>query len=136
VRLITQPLPQSPWHARRNGFSIASAEIIRFRMLMIAAGYEDSTGPDAPLREPMLKFGLDRLAFGRGTVLIVDDLRAGKIILGMLLNGRPRLSLEYRRIVTRSRPLPATSNAYPIHKPKAIDTACLPRRLRLVIYPL
>ena len=35
------------------------AEIIRFRMLMIAAGYEDGNDADALRRDPMFKLALD-----------------------------------------------------------------------------
>src|SRR6185295_8202245 len=37
------------------------AEIIRFRMLMIAAGYEDGNDADALRRDPMFKLALDRV---------------------------------------------------------------------------
>ena len=37
------------------------AEIIRFRMLMIAAGYEDGNDADTLRRDPMFKLALDRL---------------------------------------------------------------------------
>ena len=37
------------------------AEIIRFRMLMIAAGYEDGNDADALRADPMFKLALDRL---------------------------------------------------------------------------
>jgi Transposase DDE domain group 1 len=37
------------------------AEIIRFRMLMIAAGYEDANDADALRADPMFKLALDRL---------------------------------------------------------------------------
>ena len=40
------------------------AEIIRFRMLMIAAGYEDGNDADALRRDPMFKLALDRLPSG------------------------------------------------------------------------
>src|SRR6201998_909134 len=40
------------------------AEIIRFRMLMIAAGYEDGTDADALRGDPMFKLALDRLPSG------------------------------------------------------------------------
>ena len=36
------------------------AEIIRFRMLMIAAGYEDGNDADALRRDPMFKLALPR----------------------------------------------------------------------------
>ena len=39
-------------------------EIIRFRMLMIAAGYEDGNDADALRRDPMFKLALDRLPAG------------------------------------------------------------------------
>ena len=37
------------------------AEIIRFRMLMIAAGYQDGNDADMLRRDPMFKLALDRL---------------------------------------------------------------------------
>ena len=36
------------------------AQIIRFRMLMIAAGYEDANDADTLRRDPMFKLALDR----------------------------------------------------------------------------
>ena len=41
------------------------AEIIRFRMLMIAAGYEDGNDADALRDDPMFKLALDRLPSGQ-----------------------------------------------------------------------
>src|SRR5246127_1025744 len=40
------------------------AEIIRFRMLMIAAGYEDGNDADTLRADPMFKLALDRLPSG------------------------------------------------------------------------
>src|SRR6201989_2610724 len=40
------------------------AEIIRFRMLMIAAGYEDGNDANTLRRDPMFKLALDRLPSG------------------------------------------------------------------------
>jgi hypothetical protein len=40
------------------------AEILRFGMLMIAAGYEDGNDADALRRDPMFKLALDRLPAG------------------------------------------------------------------------
>lgn len=40
------------------------AEIIRFRMLMIGAGYEDGNDADALRRDPMFKLALDHLPAG------------------------------------------------------------------------
>jgi Transposase DDE domain group 1 len=40
------------------------AQIIRFRLLMIAAGYEDGNDADALRRDPMFKLALDRLPSG------------------------------------------------------------------------
>ena len=45
--------PERVWHRL--------AEIIRFRLLMIAAGYEDGNDADALRRDPMFKLALDRL---------------------------------------------------------------------------
>ena len=40
------------------------AQIIRFRLLMTAAGYEDGNDADALRRDPMFKLALDRLPWG------------------------------------------------------------------------
>ena len=40
------------------------AEIIRFRMLMIAVGYEDGNDADTLRRDPMFKLALERLPSG------------------------------------------------------------------------
>jgi hypothetical protein len=45
--------PERVWHRL--------AEIIRFGMLMIAAGYQDGNDADALRRDPMFKLALDRL---------------------------------------------------------------------------
>jgi hypothetical protein len=45
--------PERVWHRL--------AEIIRFRMLMIATGYEDGNDAEALRRDPMFKLALDRL---------------------------------------------------------------------------
>ena len=50
--------------ARPSAWSTGLAEIIRFRMLMIAAGYEDGNDADALRRDPMFKLALDRLPSG------------------------------------------------------------------------
>jgi hypothetical protein len=55
------------------------AEIIRFRMLMIAAGYEDGNDADALRRDPMFKLALDRLPSGeelcsQSTISRLDNL--------------------------------------------------------------
>jgi len=51
---LTDPrAPERVWHRL--------AEIIRFRMLMIAAGYEDGNDAEALRRDPMFKLALDRL---------------------------------------------------------------------------
>ena len=45
--------PERVWHG--------VAEIIRFRMLMIAAGYQDGNDANALRHDPMFKLALDRL---------------------------------------------------------------------------
>src|SRR5215469_3501107 len=50
-----------------------AAEIIRFRMLMIAAGYEDGNDADTLRRDPMFKLALDRC---RRTKIYVRDQRS------------------------------------------------------------
>ncbi len=53
------------------------ADIIRFRLLMIAAGYEDGNDANCLRSDPMFKMALD-LSVGSRTVLAVDDLAVGK----------------------------------------------------------
>jgi hypothetical protein len=40
------------------------ADILRFRMLMIAAGYEDANDADSPRHDPAFKLALGRLPDG------------------------------------------------------------------------
>jgi hypothetical protein len=51
--------PRAPERVRHR-----LAEIIRFRLLMIAAGYEDGNDADALRRDPIFKLALDRLPTG------------------------------------------------------------------------
>jgi len=56
------------------------AEIIRFRMLMISAGYEDGNDADTLRRYPMFKLALDRLPSGeelcsQSTISRLENLR-------------------------------------------------------------
>ena len=51
--------PRAPERVRHR-----LAEIIRFRLLMIAAGYEDGNDADALRRDPIFKLALDRLPAG------------------------------------------------------------------------
>jgi hypothetical protein len=53
--------PRTPERVRHR-----LAEIIRFRMLMNAAGYEDGNDADALRRDPMFKLALDRLPSAKG----------------------------------------------------------------------
>src|ERR1700756_82816 len=55
------------------------AEIIRFRMLMIAAGYEDGNDADRLRRDPMFKLALDRLPAGGELCSQTTILRLGKL---------------------------------------------------------
>src|SRR6201994_1610726 len=55
------------------------AEIIRFRMLMIAAGYEDGNDADALRRDPMFKLALDRLPAGEELWSQLTISRLGKL---------------------------------------------------------
>jgi hypothetical protein len=54
------------------------AEIIRFRMLMSDAGYQDGNDADTLPRHPMLKLAFGSTALRRGVVLAVDNIGAGK----------------------------------------------------------
>src|SRR5437868_3558965 len=71
------------------------AEIIRFRMLMIGAGYEDGNDADALRRDPMFKLALDRLPTGeelcsQSTISRLESLpdRRGLLRLGRALVGQ------------------------------------------------
>jgi hypothetical protein len=71
------------------------AEIIRFRMLMIAAGYEDGNDADALRRDPMFKLALDRLPAGeelcsQSTISRLENLpdRRALLRLGRALVGQ------------------------------------------------
>ena len=62
------------------------AEIIRFRMLMIVAGYEDGNDADALRRDPMFKLALDRLPSGedlcsQSTISRVENLPDRRALL-------------------------------------------------------
>jgi hypothetical protein len=68
------------------------AEIIRFRMLMIVAGYEDGNDADTLRRDPMFKLALDRLPSGedlcsQSTISRLENLpdRRGLLRLGRAL---------------------------------------------------
>lgn len=60
-------------------------EIIRFRMLMIAAGYEDGNDANSLRSDPLFKLAMDRLA-----MLPVGPLRhaLSYLVAGSLLEGR------------------------------------------------
>lgn len=71
------------------------AEIIRFRMLMIAAGYEDGNDADALRRDPIFKLALDRLPAGeelcsQSTISRLENLpdRRALLRLGRALVGQ------------------------------------------------
>ena len=71
------------------------AEMMRFRMLMIAAGYEDGNDADALRRDPMFKLALDRLPAGeelcsQSTISRLENLpdRRALLRLGRALVGQ------------------------------------------------
>src|ERR1700704_5661235 len=55
------------------------AEIMRFRLLMIAAGYEDGNDADTLRGDPMFKMALDLSPSDRGPVLHTRILRRGNM---------------------------------------------------------
>jgi hypothetical protein len=64
------------------------AEIIRFRLLMIAAGYEDGNDADSLRRDPAFKLALDRLPDGAGlcsqsTISRLENLPDARALLRM-----------------------------------------------------
>ena len=63
----------------------ALADIIRFRLLMIAAGYEDGNDANSLRSDPLFKLAMDRLA-----MLPVGPLRhaLSYLVAGSLLEGR------------------------------------------------
>src|SRR6266542_1588608 len=65
---------------RRNPGSTVHrlADIIRFRLLMIAAGYEDDNDATSLHIDPIFKMALECLPFGSGPVFAVDHLAAGE----------------------------------------------------------
>src|SRR5271155_2758862 len=56
----------------------AMADIIRFRLLMIAAGYEDGNDADSLRCDPMFKMALDLTPSEKRSVFSTDDLAVGK----------------------------------------------------------
>ena len=76
------------------------AEIIRFRMLMIAAGYKDGNDADALRGRPDVQTGAGSLALGRGSVLAIDHLAAGNLpdLRALLRRARYRRHLRSRPI--------------------------------------
>ena len=54
------------------------ADVIRFRLLMISAGYEDGNDANALRRDPMFKMALDLFAHRSGVVLAVDNIAVGE----------------------------------------------------------
>src|ERR1700746_304424 len=78
------------------------AEIIRFRMLMIAAGYEDGNDANTLRADPMFKLALDRLPSGeelcsQSTVSRLENLpdrrvllRLGQALVEQYCNSFPR----------------------------------------------
>ena len=54
------------------------ADIIRFRLMMISAGYEDGNDADSLRSDPMFKMALDLTPSKKGVVLAADDLAVGE----------------------------------------------------------
>lgn len=64
------------------------ADILRFRMLMIAAGYEDGVDANALRADPVFKMALERLPWARAlcsqlTVSRMESLPDHRMLLGM-----------------------------------------------------
>jgi hypothetical protein len=80
------------------------AEIVRFRMLMIAAGHADGNDADARRRDPMFKLALDRLPAddGRGSQSTISRLENLPDRRALLRLGRGLID-QYRASV---RPVP------------------------------
>src|SRR2546423_14011727 len=82
------------------------AQIIRFRMLMIAAGYEDGNDAATLRRDPMFKLALDRLPSdeelcSQSTISRLENLPDRR---GLLRPGRAPLGAEcasFRRVAQR-----------------------------------
>lgn len=62
-------------------------EIMRFRMLMIAAGYEDGNDADSLRTDPMFKLAMDRLPRRRDLSLFQIYLSAEQLIRDILWKG-------------------------------------------------
>jgi hypothetical protein len=88
------------------------AEIIRFRMLMIAAGYADGNDADTLRRDPMFKLALDRLSSdedlcSQPTISRLESARCagpgaprarpGRAVLRLVRSGAQAYRARYRR---------------------------------------
>src|SRR6059058_1290854 len=104
-------------------------EIIRFRMLMIAAGYEDGNDADSLRADPLFKLAMDRLPehgdlCSQSTVSRAENLPDRHALLRMARPGRPLLPelpagaaphrARHRRHLRRSARWPATA---PVQRP-------------------
>src|ERR1700681_1851561 len=82
------------------------AEIIRFRMLMIAAGYEDGNDADALRRDPMFKLAMERLPedsdlCSQPTISRAENLPDARALLRMGQAMVARYCQSFRRVPRR-----------------------------------
>jgi hypothetical protein len=110
------------------------AEIIWFRMLMIAAGYEDGNDADALRRDPMFKLALDRLPAGeelcsQSTISRLETSPTGERCCAL---GRRSSS----SIAARSERCPSASSSISMTPPLSRGQALRPRAWRPATAPV
>ena len=78
-------------------------EIIRFRMLMIAAGYEDGNDADTLRRDPMFKLAMERLPeaadlCSQATISRMENLPGPRALLRMGLSMVEHYCMSFRKV--------------------------------------
>ena len=78
-------------------------EIIRFRMLMIAAGYEDGNDADTLRRDPMFKLAMERLPeaadlCSQATISRLENLPGPRALLRMGLSMVEHYCMSFRKV--------------------------------------
>ena len=72
------------------------AEIIRFRILMIAAGYEDGNDADSLRADPMFKLALDRWSAAINGLTLAPSPRGSQVRTRLSAGGRWIRNFQFR----------------------------------------